>query len=255
MKPPPPPTRHAAPTRKRNLFTYVVEEVGARIVRGDPPPGAVLPTEPELGQQLGASRSVIREAVKSLAAKGLVEVRTRIGTRVLPSVYWNLLDLDVLRWRFASLPRDQFFRELFEIRRMIEPAAAALAADRATDDDLAELERACRAMEEVRDGSAAVDADLHFHRTVLASSHNDLLLQMGALIGVGLQASHRASPDSYEIFVPSHRKVLDGIRDRQPARARAAMDDLLVRTRDYLERDMRDSARASASGRSRAQRR
>src|SRR5215207_8016079 len=119
-------------TRKRNLFATVVEELGIRIVRGDLKPNEAFPNEADLGREFGASRSVIREAVKSLAAKGLLESRTRTGIRVLPPGQWNLLDLDVLGWRYGAMEPHEFFRELFEIRLMIEPEASALAAERAS---------------------------------------------------------------------------------------------------------------------------
>src|SRR5215210_3374811 len=114
-------------TRKRNLFATVVEELGIRIVRGDLKPNEAFPNEADLGRELGASRSVIREAVKSLAARGLIESRTRTGIRVLAPMHWNLLDPQVLSWRFSSMPTERFYAELFEIRLMIEPEAAALA--------------------------------------------------------------------------------------------------------------------------------
>jgi DNA-binding FadR family transcriptional regulator len=231
--------RQAALPRKRNRFAQAVEELGSRILRGDLKPGDFLPNEAELGLELGASRTVVREAVKSLAAKGLLELRTRTGTRVLEPIHWNLLDLDVLGWRYAAMPRTQFFRELFEIRRMIEPAAAALAAERATGADLAMLEQAYLVMEAVDHGSdAAIEADLHFHWAILVGSHNDLLLQMGGLISVGLRASFRISTRSYDVGLPLHRRVLDAIRDRHPEQARENMAQLLTGTREFLDREL-----------------
>jgi hypothetical protein len=91
--------------RKRNLYSHVVQALGIRIVRGELGAGEPFPSEAELGREFGASRSVIREAVKSLAARGLLESRTRTGIRVLPSMHWNLLDVDVLTWRYEAMPR------------------------------------------------------------------------------------------------------------------------------------------------------
>ena len=231
--------RQAALPRKRNRFAHAVEALGSRILRGDLKPGEILPNEAELGRELGASRTVVLESVKSLAAKGLLEPRTRTGTRVLEPIHWNLLDLDVLGWRYGAMPRRDFFRELFEIRRMIEPAAAALAAERATSADFAALEQAYRAMEAVDRGSdAAIEADLRFHRAILAGSHNDLLLQMGGLISVGLLASFRISSRSYDAGLPLHKRVLDAIRDRHPEQARENMAVLLTSTREFLEREL-----------------
>jgi DNA-binding FadR family transcriptional regulator len=233
--------------RKHSLFAHVVEELGSRIVRGDYEPGATVLNEADLGREFQASRSVIREAVKSLAAKGLLEAKTRSGTRVLPATSWNLLDLDVLAWRYNAMPPQQFFRELFEIRSMIEPAAAAFAAERATEQEIELIAEAYRAMCATEQASqAAIDADLQFHRAILAAGHNNLMSQLGGVIGVGLLISFRLSSATYAVFLKRHGKVLDAIRDRKPAKAREAMNDLVTETRVFLEREL-----AGASGRKR----
>lgn len=241
--------------RKRSLFAHVVEEIGSRIVSGALGPNAPLPNEAVLGREFGASRSVIREAVKSLAAKGLLESRTRIGIRVLPPMHWNLLDTDVLAWRYSSLPAREFFRELFEIRRMIEPQAAGFAAERATDEEIAAIGAAYAAMEDAKRATeAAVMADLTFHRAILSAGRNALLLQMGNLIAVGLLISHRISRDPFTVFLGRHKQVLTAIRNRRQSAAREAMDRLLVETRDFLEShfvDDRTQADRTARPRSR----
>jgi GntR family galactonate operon transcriptional repressor len=223
-------------SRKRNLFAHVADELGSRIVRGEIKPGGAFPIEAELGQEFRASRSVIREAVKSLAAKGLLESRTRTGIRVLPAERWNLFDLDVLEWRYSALPPEVFFRELFEIRRMIEPNAAELAAERGTAAEVAAIDAAFQAMETSQATTdEAIAADLLFHRSILAAAHNPLLQQMGSLIGVGLLVSYRISKDPFTVFLSKHKDVLTAIRARKPAAARKAMDALLTGTHDYLE--------------------
>ena len=230
------PTALFGASRKRNLFAHVVEDLGSRIIRGDLKPGDPFPNEADLGREFGASRSVIREAVKSLAAKGLLESRTRTGIRVLPASHWNLLDLDVLGWRYAAMEPHAFFRELFEIRRMIEPEASALAAERATAEDIDAIDEAYKAMESAeKTTEAAIMADLDFHRAILSVAHNDLLLQMGKLIGVGLLVSYRISTDPYMVFLARHKDVLTAIRRRRPAAARRMMDRLLSGTRDFLD--------------------
>jgi GntR family transcriptional regulator, galactonate operon transcriptional repressor len=222
--------------RKRNLHAHVVGELGARIVRGELKPGMAFPSEADLGREFNASRSVIREAVKSLAARGLIESRTRTGIRVMPAMHWNLLDVEVLGWRYAAMPPAQFFQELFEIRGMIEPNAAALAAERATKAEIADLTAAYAAMEVADpETDSAIEADLRFHRGILVASHNDLLLQMGNLIGVGLLVSYRISTEPYTVFLSSHKAVLDAIVKRRPKVAHKAMEELLFGTRDYLE--------------------
>src|SRR5688500_15663288 len=236
--------------RKRNLFTHVVEELGSRIIRGQFRPYGALPNESVLSQEFGASRSVIREAVKSLAAKGLIESRTRTGIRVLPPIHWNLLDPEVLDWRYSAMRPADFFREIFEVRGMIEPQAAELAAARATDADIAEIQAAYRAMERAEEpGSTAISADLRFHRAILAAAHNELLLQMGSLIGVGLLVSYRLSSESFSVFLPLHKNVADAIAARRPAKARAAMARLVGDTRSFLDERLKPpAARRRATG-------
>lgn len=233
---------------KRNLFAHVADELGSRIVRGDIRPGGAFPIEAELSQQFGASRSVIREVVKSLAAKGLLESRTRMGIRVLPEERWNLFDPDVLEWRYVAMRPEAFFSELFEIRRMIEPEAAFLAAQRGSDAEIAAIGVAFDEMVEAeRTTDEAIEADLRFHRQILATAHNPLLHQMGSLIGVGLLVSHRIARDPFFLaFLSENKDVLTAIKKRRPEAARKAMDSLLSKTRDFLEREVLRGAGASA---------
>jgi DNA-binding FadR family transcriptional regulator len=150
-------------------------------------------------------------------------------------MHWNLLDPEVLNWRYSSMRPAAFFREIFEVRRMIEPQAAELAAERATKAEIEEMADAYAAMEAVElPGSQAINADLRFHRAVLAGAHNELLLQMGNLIGVGLQVSYRLSSDSFTVFLPLHKDVLDAVAARHPGDAREAMSQLLSETRSFL---------------------
>lgn len=227
-------------TQKRNLFAHVVEDLGTRIIRGDLAPGDPFPIEADLGREFGASRSVIREAVKSLAARGLIESKTRTGIRVMPPTHWNLLDPEVLGWRYSTMAPAQFYSELFEIRLMIEPQAAAFAARRANAKDMAEIGEAFAEMRKVSQyGTAVIDADLRFHRAILAAGKNPLLHQMGNLIAVGLYISHQASSDSFTVFLPQHGEVLAAIRARDGERARRSMEKLLNETRDFIAGHMK----------------
>jgi DNA-binding FadR family transcriptional regulator len=230
--------------QKRNLFAHVVEQLGTRIMRGDLKPDDPFPIEADLGREFGASRSVIREAVKSLAARGLIESQTRTGIRVLPATHWNLLDPEVLSWRYSVMPPAQLYSELFEIRLMIEPEAAALAASRATQADITEMTESFHEMSKMREtGAAAFEADLSFHRAILAAGKNALLHQMGYLIAVGLHISHQTSSDSFSVFLPQHGQVLAAIRARDPQAARRAMEKLLSETRDFITNQMKTAKR------------
>jgi DNA-binding FadR family transcriptional regulator len=235
------PSLFTGASRKRNLFAQVVEELGIRIVSGDLRPDEPFPKEADLEHEYGVSRSVIREAVKTLAAKGLLESKTRTGIRALHPVHWNLLDGEVLSWRYSAMPPVQFFAELFEVRKMIEPEAAALAALRATPADIAEIETAYAAMVEASQATVpGIEADLRFHRGILAAGGNPLLLQMGNLIGVGLLISHRFSHEAFVIFLPGHRAVMDAIKVGDAEEARASMRRLLCETADYMKDHIRN---------------
>jgi len=227
--------------QKRNLFAHVVEDLGLRILRGDLKPDEPFPKEADLEIEFRASRSVIREAVKTLAAKGLLESRPRTGTRVLPSANWTLLDAQVLGWRYRTTPPVRFFAELFEVRLMIEPEAAALAAQRASDADLAEIRAAYDAITDASQANApGIEADLRFHRGILAAAHNPLLLQTGNLIAAGLQISHRFCSESFEVFMPMHAAILEQIEARDGDAARNATRRLLLESRDFLKAHLRD---------------
>src|ERR687885_155517 len=151
---------------RRGLHGAVVHEIGVRIVRGELEPGDTLP-ENGLLDEPGVSRTVLREAIKVLAAKRLVESRPKTGTRVRPRRDWNLLDPDVLAWQIEAGPDADFLGQALELRRMIEPAAARLAAERATDGQIAALRRAYKGMAAAGDAlDAFMEPDLRFH-TVL----------------------------------------------------------------------------------------
>ncbi len=237
-------------SRKRNLFSHVVEELGRRIVGGEFKPGSALPNEAVLGKEFDASRSVIREAVKSLAAKGLIESRTRTGIRVLAPMHWNLLDPHLLGWRYSTMQPSKFYREIFEIRELIEPQAAAFAAERASKAEIAEITSAYDAMEAAEEpGAEAIDADLRFHHAILAGAHNDLLLQVGNLIGVGLTVSYRLSSESYTVFLPLHKTVSEAVANRNPDAARRAMVRLLSDTHAFLEKQLKRPQRPAKARR------
>jgi DNA-binding FadR family transcriptional regulator len=222
----------------------VVNELRLGIVCGDFKCGDTLPNEAELGHRFGVSRSVLREAIKTLAAKGLLETRARTGSRVRPQSEWNLLDPDVPGWRYYAMPSGDFYESLFVVRRVIELAAAELAATRATADDIAALVRAYDALlatDPRAEPAAAAAADIDFHKTIIGACHNELLQQISKLIGVGLLTSFRISTDAYSVSLPQHGLVLAAIRDGDAARARLAMLDLLSCTHQSIDGEPRGS--------------
>lgn len=219
---------------ERSLHGQVVRRLGLAIARSDVKQGDILPDEAGLSSRFGVSRTVVREAVKALAAKGMVEPRPKIGTRVRPRREWNLLDPDVLGWRYEAGPDEGFLRDLVEVRRMIEPAAAGLAAERATLAEVAAIEHWYGRMDALVAAEASfIDADMGFHGAILAATHNELLQSLGEAIGLVLRFSRTVTvqvPGSSAASMPLHWAISEAIRDRDPAAAERRMADLLRRT-------------------------
>ncbi|GAA2127189.1 FadR/GntR family transcriptional regulator [Streptomyces synnematoformans] len=214
----------------RGVHGQVVHELGARIVGGRLPEGATLEVR-AVGDELGVSITVMRESLKVLAGKGLVDARQKRGTFVRPRGHWNLLDPDVIRWHTDGRSGEQLMRNLADVRSIVEPAAAQRAALHRTEADLDALESALAAMDDAHaDSAAAAEADASFHRALLAATGNELLARMDLLLEPVLRErdrmvhSHAGAHDP----VPSHRAVFDAVRDQDPARAELAMHGLLA---------------------------
>jgi DNA-binding FadR family transcriptional regulator len=211
-----------------------VHTIGRRIVSGDIRPGEQLPTP----ARVRASRGVVREAIKVLAAKGLVVSRPRTGTRVRPPESWNILDPDVLAWQQEGQPTGTFLGKLTEVRLIMEPGAAELAAQRARPAEVERLHVALRDMREALDRSppdheAYNEADIRFHLAVVQACNNDVLEQMGVIVNTALLVAFNAAvrvPGLARASLPRHQAILDAIRRRQPNRARAVMSRLVRNT-------------------------
>ncbi|WP_328807992.1 FadR/GntR family transcriptional regulator [Nonomuraea antri] len=206
-----------------------MEDLGRRIVGGDPEATGNLDPA-ELGRRYQVSHTVVREALKTLAAKGLVDARPKRGTFVRPRNEWSLLDPDVLRWRFTQRGDLDMLRDLAEVRSVVEPAGARLAAERRTEQDVAALESALRRMADTAaDPVAHTEADLSFHRLLLAATHNEIMECLEVVIAAALSARDRLVHSSGERpgFAATHQAVLDAVRDGDPDAAESAMRALL----------------------------
>ncbi|MFE3515247.1 FadR/GntR family transcriptional regulator [Streptomyces sp. NPDC059166] len=221
----------------RGIHGQVVEKLGYRIVSGRISQGDTIDVR-SLTEELDISLTVMRESLKVLAGKGLVDSRQKRGTYVQPDREWNLLDADVIRWRVASGQGAKLLGDLAEVRAIIEPAVASHAAGRRTQEDLVALEEALGAMDRARgDAETAAVADTSFHRALFRATGNDLLARLDLLLGPGLLErdrlvyTHRQDDDP----VPSHRAVLDAVRDGDRDAAQAAMTELLAQARADAE--------------------
>lgn len=226
---------------RQNLCGQVVHDLGLRIVSGSVQPGDALPQEPTLCEEFGVSRTVVREAVKVLTAKGLVDSRPKRGTVVRSDRSWNLLDAEVLRWWSEADPDGHHLMHLTELRQAVEPAAASMAASRATDEEVMQIADAYEAM---RDSVNRVEeflaADLEFHVAVLHASGNPFFAPVANVVSSVLLSSLRVTnrkPADNATSVPVHRRVLKAIQDRNPVQAEKAMKALLADAAVRLERN------------------
>ena len=216
-----------------------MDRLGEAIVAGRYAPGSSIPPEPTLCAEFGVSRTVVREAVKSLVAKGLLITGPKVGTRVLPAEGWNWFDPDVVVWQSkAGLTRD-FLRDLQELRRIVEPAAVRLAAERATAADIVEIETAYAGMKDaIENGGDYVAHDLRFHQGLLRACHNRMVVQMSKALGALLRTSFEISTsrlDGPASSLPLHRAVLDAVIARAPQKAERAIVVLIDGANDDIE--------------------
>lgn len=223
----------------KNVHGNTVDHLGEAIVAGRYAVGASIPPEPLLCQELGVSRTVVREAVKSLIAKGLITTGPKVGTRVLSEDHWNWFDPDVIIWQSKAGLTPEFLRDLQDLRRVVEPAAMRLAAERATAQDIAEVEAAYAGMKHaVEEGGDYVTHDLRFHQGLLRASRNRMLVQMSKALGALLRTSFEISTrrkDGPTHSLPLHRAVLDAVIAHQPDEAERAIRVLIDGAKEDIE--------------------
>jgi DNA-binding FadR family transcriptional regulator len=227
--------RTVAPGRRRPKWHGVCDAVGQDIVAGKLRPGALLPIEADLARKFRVSRASLREGLRALAAKGLIEARPRRGTIVRPKQCWDILDPDVLAWMTHAPPDQEFLMALLELRTSIEPAAAHLAAQRASPRQVLDIEESYRAMAASlpHDLEACCRHDLDLHERIIAAAGNAFLARFAAVIRTALRISFVVSYDareSYENSLVEHWAVADAIRKRLPVEAERAMRVLLKGT-------------------------
>ncbi|MFD9699832.1 FadR/GntR family transcriptional regulator [Lentzea sp. NPDC059081] len=222
--------------RLRGVHGQTVEALAGRILAGEIGEGDTLDL-PALREELDVSLTALREALKVLSAKGMIDARQKRGTFVQPRSSWNLLDTDVMRWQTQAGSDHGLFDELTEMRVIVEPAAARLAAERASEADIEALSGALDRMAAARDLAATVRADLDFHRLLMAATHNTFLTQVERIIAIGLAERDKLVHGTVDDDpVPSHRAVLDAIAARDPEAAYEAMRALVDKSGADLDR-------------------
>jgi DNA-binding FadR family transcriptional regulator len=218
---------------ERNVYAYIAHKVGSEIVAGDFPPGTLLPNEAEMRSRFAVSRTALREAYSVLAAKGLILPRPKIGTRVRPKADWNMLDPEVLTWHLEAVPNEEFISELYTLRHMIEPAAAALAAVAPSQATIEQIGAAFADMVRCKDGEGdLISADLRYHLGILNATGNHFLGAFGSLIYAALFSTFKLSWEGAARIrderLQQHGAVFEAIRDKKPELARKRMDALLT---------------------------
>ena len=223
----------------KNVHGHTVDLLGEAILSGRYREGAVIPPEPLLGEELGVSRTVVREAIKTLAAKGLIVTGPKVGSRVLPQDAWNWFDPDVITWQARIGLTPEFLRDLQDLRRVVEPAAVRLAAQRASDADIAEIETAFQGMKlAIEQGGDYVTHDLRFHHGLLRAARNRMLTQMSKALNALLRTSFEISTsikNGPARSLPLHRAVLDAVAAHDADKAEAAVIKLIDGAREDIE--------------------
>jgi DNA-binding FadR family transcriptional regulator len=219
------------------LHSLIARGIGERILGGEFSPGTLLPNEAEWGKIYEASRTAVREAIKSLAAKGLITSRPKIGSRVEPKMRWNLLDRDVLAWHRSATDRKAFLISTQEFRRIVEPGIAELAARKRTTDQIDQLVAALDDMQNAKSHAEMVEADVQFHEALLCASNNDLLVPFNILIDETLanlfDFTTQRNP-RYRQAIKLHEAIARAVIAGEPSNARKAMLALLDDTDEIV---------------------
>jgi DNA-binding FadR family transcriptional regulator len=227
---------------KSNLHVKFARNIGERILLGEFAPGSLLPNEAEWGKAFGASRTVVREALKTLMAKGLIVSRPKIGSRVLPRTMWNILDRDVLEWHHAAVDRRAFIKSTQEVRRLVEPGVALLAAQKRTPAQLARMQNAFIAMKKAKTTAETVEADVEFHEALMAAANNELLLPFGIIIEKALgnlfDFTTNLNP-SPKTAIKLHERILMAVIAADGSAASKAMQVLLDDTDELIAKPVR----------------
>lgn len=226
--------------QRARLHEQVARTLSLSIIRRELEPGSLLPNEDELCQQFDVSRTVIREAIRIMDARGLVEVRPRIGTRICMPTQWALTDPTLLHWQLESAPDFRLIQNLYELRNMIEPMVAKFTTQRASEE---EIEGICQTFEEMKNATTIeehVQADLRLHLAILDACGNKLVCSplrplientLGSSFSLFIRSLEKAKQS-----LPLHQAIVDAIKARDPERAADCMRAMLDSSAEDVRR-------------------
>ncbi|TLF19691.1 FadR/GntR family transcriptional regulator [Acinetobacter baumannii] len=213
------------PIPSKSQHALIVQQLGLKIVSGEISENEKLPSEVDLCEEYKVSRSVFREAIRVLNAKGLTYSRPKIGTVVRPKEEWHLLDPDVLFWLIQTTPEHEFFKTLSTVRRVLEPELAYIAASTANEEDIERIKQAYEGMEKATTVEEFIEPDIQFHLAIAKATHNDLLAYMSKMLVLPLQQSIQVTslrPNLQGHSLPRHKAILTAIENKDPLSARHA---------------------------------
>lgn len=212
----------------------IVHRLGREIVSGAFEPGVRLPNEANMLERYSVSRTALREAYSKLTAKGMIVARPKVGTSVRALSSWNMLDPEVLIWHLQTKPGQEIAQDLYALRRMVEPGAAALAAQFHNEDQLNEMEAAFEDMKaKSKNERELIKADLRFHVAVLNATCNPFIGAFSSLIHAAMVSSFQLSwrgaeaPVIKQERLMQHGAVFEAVRQRDDQLARLRMEQLL----------------------------
>lgn len=236
--------------RSSNLSQGMTQALGRSIVCGHYDRKTSLPSEAELCEQFGVSRSAVREAVKMLSAKGLISSRPRQGIRILPEEYWNIFDTDLLKWSLESMPSLKVLQEFLQMRIAIEPEAASLAARYADQEAIDAIEAALDRMRNPANAEQALEADIAFHVSILYASKNRFYIRLRDFTQTALRVSiahTNTIKGAAETVVEDHTKIFNAIKNRNPERAKSSMFLLIDEALTLIEETLTDGKTSAAT--------
>jgi DNA-binding FadR family transcriptional regulator len=222
--------KSSAKSSDHNLQQQLAQSIGKQILTGVYAPGAILPNEADWCKIYGASRTTVREAIKTLNAKGLLKSRTKIGSRVEPRENWNILDRDVLGWHIAAMDPQEFFASVQQVRKILEPEIASLAAINRSPTQLRIITEAFEDMAAAKTARDSVEPDVRFHLSLLAAANNALLSPFGIMIERALSSMFEFTSTKTsvtDIFISRHQAILKAVAKGNAKAARRAAQVLL----------------------------
>ncbi len=213
-------TSHTA--AKTHISARVARDLAVKMLSGEIKVGETLPSEPVLCAQMGVSRTAFREAVKMLYAKGMVESKPKVGTRVRSKTRWNFLDVQLLEWMVGIETTEDIYKQFMELRQSIEPQACAMSAEHANDDYREQLTNVFKQMEIVAanfNRDDWIEVDTQFHQLIFVSTENCFYVSFGNILTTIFKWFFLYSSKDGSVCIDEHREIYDAIMAREPERA------------------------------------